>query len=202
MYDSAASCRASKAAGWNLKPGENFWQISRTRRWKANFPINSSVLLWYLRISRKASVPGRYLRIFFIGRVVLGRAVILSGEIGSGDVSSTPFPFFLDNTKVLGTNWQFIPILCLSIVCFILTMFRQGNLSSLRKKKKNCIRKFVLYGPVFLKTYYTKIRPFFTHGQDRNRLLVEIYTLWIYIVNKRSRVRLVTRLQSYRVTTS
>ena len=31
---------------------------------KGSFLISSSVLLWYLRISRNATVPGRYLKVF------------------------------------------------------------------------------------------------------------------------------------------
>ncbi|PNH03640.1 hypothetical protein TSOC_010279 [Tetrabaena socialis] len=35
------------------------WAISRTRRWKGSLRMSSSVLFWYLRISRSATVPGR-----------------------------------------------------------------------------------------------------------------------------------------------
>jgi hypothetical protein len=34
------------------------WAISRTSRWKGSFRISSSVDFWYLRISRRATVPG------------------------------------------------------------------------------------------------------------------------------------------------
>ena len=34
------------------------WAISLTRRWKGSLRIRSSVLFWYLRISRRATVPG------------------------------------------------------------------------------------------------------------------------------------------------
>ncbi|KAL5651207.1 hypothetical protein ACJX0J_036665, partial [Zea mays] len=39
-------------------------------RWKGNFRISSSVLFWYLRISRSATVPGLYLWGFFTPPVV------------------------------------------------------------------------------------------------------------------------------------
>lgn len=142
MYDSAASCKASKAEGWNLKPGAKYWDISRTRRWKANFPISKSVLLWYLRISLRASVPGRYLRIFFIGRVVIGRAVILIGEIGSVDASWVLAPLCLDSKKDLTAKRWFRPILCLSVVCLIRTISVQGSSSQpLCWKYKKVLRR-------------------------------------------------------------
>ena len=37
------------------------WAISLTRRWKGSFLMRSSVDFWYLLISRRATVPGRYL---------------------------------------------------------------------------------------------------------------------------------------------
>jgi hypothetical protein len=49
------------ADDWNRKSVLKSWAISRTNRWKGNFRIKSSVDFWYLRISRRATVPGRYL---------------------------------------------------------------------------------------------------------------------------------------------
>ena len=58
-YASEASCRARIAVLWKRKSVLKSWAISRTRRWKGNLRINKSVLFWYLRISRSATVPGR-----------------------------------------------------------------------------------------------------------------------------------------------
>ncbi|WVZ59556.1 LOW QUALITY PROTEIN: hypothetical protein U9M48_009681 [Paspalum notatum var. saurae] len=56
---SAASCSAATADDWNRRSVLKSCAISRTRRWKGSFRIRSSVLFWYLRISRSATVPGR-----------------------------------------------------------------------------------------------------------------------------------------------
>ena len=45
---------------WKRRSVLKSWAISRTRRWKGSLRISSSVLFWYLRISRRATVPGRY----------------------------------------------------------------------------------------------------------------------------------------------
>ena len=37
------------------------WAISLTRRWNGSLRMRSSVLFWYLLISRRATVPGLYL---------------------------------------------------------------------------------------------------------------------------------------------
>jgi len=57
--------RAPIAALWNLRSVLKSWAISRTRRWKGNFLMSSSVDFWYLLISRRATVPGLYLWGFF-----------------------------------------------------------------------------------------------------------------------------------------
>ncbi|CAN1166113.1 hypothetical protein LINPERPRIM_LOCUS34114 [Linum perenne] len=64
-YASAASWRAETAELWNLRSVLKSWAISRTRRWKGSLRIKSSVLFWYLRISRRATVPGLNLCGFF-----------------------------------------------------------------------------------------------------------------------------------------
>ena len=53
------------ADDWKRKSVLKSWAISRTRRWKGNFLIKSSVDFWYRRISRRATVPGRNLWGFF-----------------------------------------------------------------------------------------------------------------------------------------
>merc|ERR1719192_2281296 len=58
---SLASCRAPMAADWNLRSVLKSWAISLTRRWKGSLRMSSSVDFWYLLISRRATVPGRYL---------------------------------------------------------------------------------------------------------------------------------------------
>ncbi|RCV33606.1 hypothetical protein SETIT_7G095400v2 [Setaria italica] len=58
-YASAASCSAATAEDWNRRSVLKSCAISRTRRWKGSLRISSSVLFWYLRISRSATVPGR-----------------------------------------------------------------------------------------------------------------------------------------------
>ncbi|THU53895.1 hypothetical protein C4D60_Mb10t19200 [Musa balbisiana] len=58
-YASAASCSAATAELWKRRSVLKSWAISRTRRWNGSFRMSSSVLFWYLRISRRATVPGR-----------------------------------------------------------------------------------------------------------------------------------------------
>ncbi|KAL5660555.1 hypothetical protein ACJX0J_027680, partial [Zea mays] len=55
---------------WNRRSVLKSCAISRTRRWKGSLRISSSVLFWYLRISRSATVPGLYLWGFFTPPVV------------------------------------------------------------------------------------------------------------------------------------
>ncbi|KAF8662187.1 hypothetical protein HU200_056384 [Digitaria exilis] len=55
---------------WKRRSVLKSWAISRTRRWKGSLRIRSSVLFWYLRISRSATVPGLYLWGFFTPPVV------------------------------------------------------------------------------------------------------------------------------------
>ena len=58
-YASDASWSARTAEDWNRKSVLKSCAISRTRRWNGSLRIKSSVDFWYLRISRKATVPGR-----------------------------------------------------------------------------------------------------------------------------------------------
>jgi len=60
-YASDASWSARTAEDWNRKSVLKSCAISRTRRWNGSLRIKSSVDFWYLRISRSATVPGRYL---------------------------------------------------------------------------------------------------------------------------------------------
>merc|ERR1712151_1484693 len=60
-YASDASWSARTAEDWNRKSVLKSCAISRTRRWNGSLRIKSSVDFWYLRISRRATVPGRYL---------------------------------------------------------------------------------------------------------------------------------------------
>merc|ERR1719270_208366 len=60
-YASLASWRAPMAALWKRRSVLKSWAISLTRRWKGSFLMRSSVDFWYLLISRRATVPGRYL---------------------------------------------------------------------------------------------------------------------------------------------
>ena len=57
--DSEASCKARMAVLWNRSLGHSFPATSFTKRWKGSFLINKSVDFWYLRISRRATVPRR-----------------------------------------------------------------------------------------------------------------------------------------------
>uniref|UniRef100_A0A8R7QW86 Uncharacterized protein n=1 Tax=Triticum urartu TaxID=4572 RepID=A0A8R7QW86_TRIUA len=58
-YASVASCSADTAELWKRRSVLKSSAISRTRRWKGSLRMSSSVLFWYLRISRSATVPGR-----------------------------------------------------------------------------------------------------------------------------------------------
>ena len=49
------------AEDWNLRSVLKSWAISLTRRWNGSLRMRSSVLFWYLLISRRATVPGLYL---------------------------------------------------------------------------------------------------------------------------------------------
>ena len=61
-YASAASCRHMMALPWKcISVFPTSWAISRTSRENGSFRIRSSVLFWYRQISRRATVPGRYL---------------------------------------------------------------------------------------------------------------------------------------------
>ncbi|KAL5660687.1 hypothetical protein ACJX0J_027812, partial [Zea mays] len=50
---------AATAEDWKRRSVLKSCAISRTRRWKGSLRMSSSVLFWYLRISRSATVPGR-----------------------------------------------------------------------------------------------------------------------------------------------
>lgn len=65
-YASAASWIQRTAVLWNLISDLYAWATSLNRRWKGNFRISRSVDFWYFRISRRATVPGRYLCGFLI----------------------------------------------------------------------------------------------------------------------------------------
>lgn len=52
------TCRAPIAALWKRRSVLKSWAISLTRRWNGSFLMSSSVDFWYLRISRRATVPG------------------------------------------------------------------------------------------------------------------------------------------------
>ena len=58
-YASDASCNARIAVLWKRKSVLKSCAISRTNLWNGSLRINKSVLFWYLRISRNATVPGR-----------------------------------------------------------------------------------------------------------------------------------------------
>ena len=60
-YASADSCKPSNAVALKRTSCLKSWEISLTSLWSGSFWINKSVLFWYLRISRSATVPGRYL---------------------------------------------------------------------------------------------------------------------------------------------
>merc|ERR1719486_1677760 len=64
-YASDASCRATTAELWKRRSVLKSCAISRTRRWNGSLRMSSSVDFWYLRISRRATVPGRYRWGFF-----------------------------------------------------------------------------------------------------------------------------------------
>ena len=54
------ACSARMAEDWKRRSVLKSWAISRTSRWKGSLRMSSSVDFWYLRISRSATVPGRY----------------------------------------------------------------------------------------------------------------------------------------------
>ena len=92
-YASEASCSAIIAPLWNLMfilPRS--WASSLTSHWNGSFLMSNSVDFWYLLISRRATVPGWYLRVFF-----------LVDFCEAGNVFTLPFalPFFF---RVLGCS--------------------------------------------------------------------------------------------------
>jgi hypothetical protein len=62
-WASAASCKAARADPWNLRSllvrSDKNWVTSLVKRWKGSLRRSNSVDFWYLRISRRATVPGR-----------------------------------------------------------------------------------------------------------------------------------------------
>ena len=70
-YDSEASWSARMAVPWKRRSDLKSWAISRTRRWNGSLRMSRSVDFWYLRISRSATVPGRY-RCGFLTPPVVG----------------------------------------------------------------------------------------------------------------------------------
>ena len=67
MISSLASCRASSAAPCIRSTRPLYISIiSLTRREKGAFGMMGSVLFWYFRISRSATVPGLHLLFFFV----------------------------------------------------------------------------------------------------------------------------------------
>merc|ERR1712226_7116 len=78
-YVSAASCSAISAELWNLKSfplGIMFVAISLINREKGNLGIRRFVLFWYLLISKRALVPGRY-RLFLLSRRLVSFKTLL-----------------------------------------------------------------------------------------------------------------------------
>ena len=63
-------CNAKTAVDWNRSSDLKSWAISLTSLWKGAFLMSNSVDVWYLRISRRATVPGRYLCGFLTPPVV------------------------------------------------------------------------------------------------------------------------------------
>ena len=61
MYASAACCSASIAAPWNRRSSLIPCAMYLINRQKGRFLISSSVLFWYLRISRRAITPRLWL---------------------------------------------------------------------------------------------------------------------------------------------
>ena len=87
-YASDASCKAAIALDWNLKSDLKSCAISRTRRWKGSFLNSSSVDFWYLLISCKATVPGRY-RCGFLTLPVAG-ALFLAALVAKAFLGALP----------------------------------------------------------------------------------------------------------------
>ena len=54
--------RARTALDWKRRSVLKSWAISRTSLWNGSLRMSSSVDFWYLRISRRATVPGLYLQ--------------------------------------------------------------------------------------------------------------------------------------------
>merc|ERR1719197_2423572 len=67
MNASAPSCKHDRALLANFRSD---WAISRTRRWNGRRARRRLVDFWYLRISRRATVPGRKRCGFFMPTVV------------------------------------------------------------------------------------------------------------------------------------
>merc|ERR1712224_276726 len=83
---SEASWRAITAEDWKRRSVLKSWAISLTRRWKGSLRMRSSVDFWYLRISLRATVPGRYLWGFFTPPVAgadLRAALVASCFLGA-----------------------------------------------------------------------------------------------------------------------
>ena len=74
--DSEASWRARMAVLWKRRVGSRFWATSLTKRWKGSFLIKRFVDFWYLRISRRATVPGRKRR-GFLNLPDVGRQIFI-----------------------------------------------------------------------------------------------------------------------------
>ena len=87
IYASMASCKAPMALAWNQRSVLKSWVISRMRRATGSFLHSSSVDFWYLRISRKVTVPGLYLWGFFTPPVALFHGAFCPKDI----VLSTSF---------------------------------------------------------------------------------------------------------------
>ncbi|RCV33728.1 hypothetical protein SETIT_7G105500v2 [Setaria italica] len=59
LVSSKSPTSAATADDWKRRSVLKSCAISRTSRWKGSLRMSSSVLFWYLRISRSATVPGR-----------------------------------------------------------------------------------------------------------------------------------------------
>ena len=71
---------------WKRRSVLKSWAISRTNLWKGSFLIRSSVLFWYLLISRRATVPGLYLCGFLtppVAGALLRAALVASCFLGA-----------------------------------------------------------------------------------------------------------------------
>ena len=117
-YASLASWRAITAELWNRRSVLKSWAISLTRRWNGSFLMRSSVLFWYLLISRRATVPGLYRWGFFTPPVA--GALFLAAFVASCFRGA-------------------LPPVDLRAVCFVLAMLNSMN--TMNKK----ISKQLLY---------------------------------------------------------